>query len=536
MITHVSIRNFAILDEVELDLFPGFTVITGETGSGKSILLQAVGVATGDKATKTMIKSDSNRSSVEVEFQDRSFRRVLFSSGSSKSFVDEEPIRISDLQELSSGLLDFHGQHDQQLIMDPKNHIIYLDRFGGLGDKRDALESLYAELKNSRDELETRQTRLQNSREKIELLEFQKIEIEGVDPQPGEDETLDIEYRKLNNIDKIKSTVKGIQEYLVNQEGSASEQLTQAVKGLSSLTRFASDMGPVSNQVEDALISIQDAVDTALQIADDSEFDPGQLQEYSDRIHAIEGLKRKYGGSIEAVLDKLNSINSELADLSNLDDKLVQLKKKISDLESRYSSEAEIIHKKRLELIPPLAKAVESEMEALNMSGSKFEVRIGTKKDETSQLALDGIKTKFNPDGFDIVTFFLSANPGEIPKPLAEIASGGEVSRIMLAIKTVFNSIDPVQTLIFDEIDTGISGVTADKVARSLKALAENKQVICITHLPQIAKKADNHLHVVKASDKSSTNVTFHYVPEKDREAIIKQLHSGEDKLEKITA
>jgi len=532
MIKHVSIRNFAILDEIEIDFNPSLTIITGETGSGKSILLQAIGVATGAKGSKTMIKSGENRSMVEVEFKENTFRRILFNSGAVKSFVNEEPVKISDLQNSTFRLIDFHGQHDQQLIMDDKTHIDYLDRFGNLIPLTQRLEELFIELKNAREELEKRIQYLASSKEKIELLEFQRNEISLVNPQLDEDISLDAEYRKLNNLDEIQNTVKVLQESLIQQDQSASEKLTLAIKDLQGLTRYAPEMAPIANQIEDALISIQDAVDSITQISEGVEFDPDQLRQYEDRIQALEGLKRKYGGSIESAIERLNTIEKELMELSNLDENIYSLKKRINDLEKEYSKLAFKVHDKRTKLVDPLAKAVEKEMETLNMPGGKFKINLAVKNDPDSFLNFEGAKVRLFTNGFDSVTFFLSANPGEMPKPLAEIASGGEVSRIMLAIKTVFSAIDPVQTLIFDEIDTGISGVTAEKVADSLVKLAKNKQVICITHLPQIAAKAEHHLHVKKSIMEDKTTVSLNYVNGQDRSNVIKQLYSGKDILE----
>lgn len=534
MIKHVSIGNFAILDKVELDFNPSLTVITGETGSGKSILLQAIGVATGGKTTKTMVKSGEKRAVVEVDFDGSSFRRILFNTGSSKSFADDEPIKIADLQALTGKLLDFHGQHEQQLIMDPGNHIEYLDRYGNLLGIRRELESTYNELNAANDELEKRRQLLASSKEKTELLEFQKNEITAVNPRQGEDEDLSNNFQKLSNIDRIQNTVKEIHKYMIDSDGSVSERLGQGIRDLGELCRYAGDLKKVTDQLEDARLNLQDALDTAMGIADSAVIDPEQLREYEERILALEGLKRKYGGSIEAVLDKLQTIESQLAELSSLDENITELRERIRGLEEKYSALALKIHKKRVELTGPLAEQIEKGMEILNMPGGKFEIHVDSKPDPDSFFTLNGKGAKIFPDGIDIVTFFLSANPGEKPKPLAEIASGGEISRIMLAIKSVFSKIDPVHTLIFDEIDSGISGLTAEKVAKSLRVLANGKQVICITHLPQIASQADNHLHVTKKVMGNKTSVSFDYVKGDVRMNIIRQLYSGKDRLESI--
>ncbi|NOZ03946.1 MAG: DNA repair protein RecN [FCB group bacterium] len=527
MVKRLSIKNFAIIDELEIDFHPGLTVITGETGSGKSILIQALSVALGAKGTKTMVRSGSERAVVETEVDQTTYRRIIAKSGRIKSYINDEPLSEPVFRQSVTKLVDFHGQHEQQLIMDVNNHIYYLDSYCNLTADVEEIGDIFNSYRESKQQLKQLKEKLKMARERQELLTFQQREILAVNPQPDEDYQLEDEYKTLNHIDELVETIRNLNRLLTESDRSLYTQLSEAMRSLEHVARFDSQLRPFLDSLDSVTITIQDVSNGLLEHMESLDHDKTRLLEIEERLQAIEGLKRKYGGSLEAVMLTLRNIEDELKNLSNLDVRIDDLEQEIHRLETRYQLLADRLHDSRTSRARQLAEAVKKEMQRLNMPSAEFAIHISQKAVDESFVKCGDTAVLPTGNGYDQVEFYLCANPGEQPKPLTEIASGGEISRIMLAIKTVFQQSDPVNTLIFDEIDTGISGVAAEKVAESLMNLARSKQVICITHLPQIASRANRHLHVTKHIRGAETRVKVKYLDRDERVKTIAQLFSG---------
>jgi len=531
MIQRLYIKDFAIIDEIELDINPGFTVITGETGSGKSLLLEALGVALGGKTDKIFVKHGAERTVVDATIKQNSIRRIISKTGRSKAYKNDEPLTIADLKTVTQSSVDFHGQHDQQLILDPNRHIEYLDHFcnhdsdvNQLSDYYDSIRALTLKLNQSRASKQERQDRL-------DLLQFQASEIDAVNPKVGEDELLDKSFKQLTHLEDIIQVIQQLNNQVNTGDNSVVDVLESHLRSVESLSQFDDDLKRIAEYIKSAIIQLQESGAEISNKLVNAEFDQNELKEVEDRLGAIESLKRKYGGSVEAVLSKRESIQKEVKSLKDPGQSEEKLIEEIQLQESKFKSLALKAHAVRKQKALVLSKKIVEAMAKLNMPGSEFDIQISTSPSEIGFIELDGQTVNINSKGIDEVSFYLSANPGEPVKPLASIASGGEISRIMLAIKTVFQNLDPVETLIFDEIDTGISGKAAEKVADQLKSLSKSKQVLCITHLSQIASKADYHLHITKSVNNGKTKVDASYLSKLDRPKIIQELFIGTETL-----
>ena len=531
MIKRIFIKNFAIINELELSIKNGLTVITGETGAGKSIILKALDIALGNKAEKTDVRSGQNQAVVEAETDldgGLIYRRLVSKTGRMRSFINDEPISEPRFRECVEIIADFHGQHEQQFIMNSNTHIDFLDRFCSIDNKVLEIEFVYNNLIKIDQQLLKLKELSDNAATRKELLEFQLQEINIVDPQINEDIDLSQKFKRLNHIDELISTVRSLNQSLTEHEHSIYRQLSSSITDLEKLSFYDKSIKPFIESIEQAAVSIQDASSGLLQYAETIDDDPSLLKEIEERLHSIESLKRKYGGSIESVKAFIEEAIDELDQLTRLDVKISQNKEERKLLIMQYQRLADEIHKVRSKSIKTIEDEVQSALTELNMPGALFNISVSTKLDEDSLILFENNGVHFGPKGYDQVEFFFSANPGENPKPLIKIASGGEVSRIMLAIKSVLKKSDPVGTLVFDEIDTGISGQAAEKVSEALSSLSKEKQVICITHLPQIASKADHHLYISKNISNDQTEVVANYLSEKEKVQAIAELFSGD--------
>ena len=531
MINRLFIKDFAIISELDLPLKNGLTVISGETGAGKTILLKALETALGGKAEKTDVKSGQNQAVVEVEIDYDDgliYRRLISKAGRMRSFINDEPISEPEFRETVEVVADFHGQHEQQFIMNANTHIDFLDRFCGLEGKTLEIESVYNNLIKIDQELIKLKELSDNASSRRELIEFQLQEINLIDPQNNEDVELSQKFKRLSHIEELISTVRNLNQTLTEHEHSIYRQLSSAISDLEKLSNYDQSIKSFIDSIDQAAVSIQDASSDLLQYAEGIDNDPSLLQEIEERLHSIEGLKRKYGGSIESVQSFIEEASNELEELSNLDAKILQYEDEKKLLIKQFQRLADELHELRFKSIKGIESQVSSELTALNMPGAKFDISIINKPDDNSPILFENNGISIGPKGYDQVEFFFSANPGENPKPLIKIASGGEVSRIMLAIKSVLKKSDPVGTLVFDEIDTGISGQAAERASEALEKLSKGKQVICITHLPQIASRADNHLYVSKKISNDQTEVVANYLSEEQKVQAIAELFSGD--------
>ena len=532
MIKKLFIKDFAIIKELEIPLKNGLTVITGETGAGKSILLKALGFALGAKSDKTYVRSGQEQSVVEVEVQtnkDSIYRRLLSKGGRSRSFVNDEPTIDINYKSLVKVIADFHGQNEQQYILNSNTHIDFLDSYCKSEELVKKIEFIFSNLSKTIDLLNKAKIQQETASNQKELLKFQLNEINSISPQENEDVKLGVEFKRLNHIDELISTVQNMNQSLTEHDHSIYRQLISTLNDLERLSNYDKNLGTFIDSLKQASISIQDASVSLFQYAENIDNDPEQSKIIEDRLQEIESLKRKYGGSIESIFIFKSQAEVELESLSGLDQKIIDLEEERYLLVTQYQKIADQLHESRINNAIKLSKEIELEMSELNMAGSTFEILINTKPNSESLIKFNQERIAFGSKGYDTIEFFLSANPGELPKPLVKVASGGEVSRIMLAIKSVLKKSDPVETLIFDEIDSGISGQAAEKVALSLEALAKNKQVLCITHLPQIASRAHHHMHISKKINNNQTDVVLNYLKEEEKLEAIAGLFSGEN-------
>jgi len=529
MIKNLLINNFAIIDEISIGFYPGLTVITGETGSGKSIIIEAMSVVSGKKTDRMMIKSGAKNSVVDLEFSEDSYRRIINENGRSKSYINDIPISVSDIIKEFEHKIDFHGQHDQQIILKKESHLNYLDYFCQHQDKVSEIISIFDNLDSSRKKLKHLKQNLLLYKEKKELLNFQLNEIELADIKIEEETNLIREYKRLNHQEEILKFFNHLQLKLNSHDGGILSELNNILSKIGSLKKYDENISKFEDLFNSIVVQLQDVDSEVNSSLINDEFDERRLSFIEERIAVLETLKRKYGGSLESILEYSDQIKKELAEISSFVKSDIDLNENIKELEKKYNKLAKELSISRYNNKTKLSSLIENSLNALNMNRARFKIKMDHIVIDNSFMINDNKPVQCFSKGIDQVEFLLSANPGEPLKPMTSIASGGEMSRIMLAIKTVFQDKNPVSTLIFDEIDTGISGETAKKVSNHLKKLSNHKQVICITHLPQIAQQADNHLHITKAMGSSHTIVSADYIDSEQSKNIINNLLVGED-------
>ncbi|MEE8437286.1 MAG: DNA repair protein RecN [Candidatus Neomarinimicrobiota bacterium] len=531
MIKRISIKDFAIIKEAELDLKAGLTVITGETGAGKSIFLRALAVALSAKAKKTDVRSGCDRAVIEIELDaahdNQVIRRIISKTGRTRSFINDVPLPEAEFHSKTAALADFHGQHEQQYILNSGTHLEFLDNFCGNDQELQKISACFNTMEQMKKDLNLALSAASAAADRQELLNFQIKEIEIINPQLGEDKSLTKEFRALNNAEDLIKTAARLNQSLSENEHSIYQQLSSALKDLNDLSKFDEELLPLIKSLNQAALSIQDVSFDLVQYANSFDYDKSKLVEIEARLQSIETLKRKYGGSLELVLEYLQNSRLQIQELNGLDESINNYRSELKSLDRQFQALALQLHQQRVEKKHELEAAIESELVSLNMAGARFQVNLETQPDPDSEILFDGSRVLINSGGFDKVEFFLSANPGEAVKPLKTVASGGEVSRIMLAIKTILKSAKNANTLIFDEIDSGLSGQAAEKVADSLVKLAGRNQVICISHLPQIAARALHHLFISKSQTDNNTEIKMDYLNAETRIQAIAELFSG---------
>ena len=524
MLKRLFIKNFAIINDVDLEFKPGLTIITGETGSGKSLLLKAISSAMGNKFDKIMIQSDFDRSIVEVQFGENDIRRILNKTGKVKSYFNDEPITLKKLKPITNDFIDFHGQNEQQKILNLKTHIEYLDKFSNVNDKIKELEIVFNNLNDKKNKL----YKLRHDEDiiKAELIasELKLNEILEVNVLKDEDIILDKKLKEIESLEGILIFFNSLSSFLNDLDTSIISNLEIFKSKADKFSSSNNELNIISTYIESIILQSQD-LDLEIQKQSlNINLDQKSINSIEKRLLEIENAKNKYGGSIKSILEVKLELESFLYKNNIFLKSRDSLEKDIVILEKKYIDSALYISNTRKKSAIQLKTKIQNLISHLNMEYARFEVLFKSENDENSFLNYKGQTLKVFKNGFDIVEFLLCSNPGGIMKPLVNVASGGEVSRIMLAIKSVFSDVDPVECLIFDEIDTGISGITAEKVGKQLKVLSSHKQIICITHLPQIATLASNHLHVSKIVENNSTKVNVEYLSKRKSQKIISDL------------
>ncbi len=567
MLKSLLIRNYALIEFVEIEFESGLNILTGETGAGKSIIIDAMSLILGDRASADVVRKGSEKTTVEGVFgiagnhkvkallqqheiegeEDLILRREASLKGQSRCFVNDSPVSLAILKELGDYLVDLHGQHEHQSLLRAETHIGLLDEFGSLEGltaeyriSYDRLTSLFAEIRSlSRKEKELR--------EKHDLYEFQINEIDAVHPRVGEEGNLENELRILENSEKLFDATSQLYQSLY--EGDPGRQgpengggesvydlLVKARNQLEDLAEIDNAFEDSKNECASAAAIIGELTKFIQTYNSKIEFNPERLEQIRERLGHITLLKKKYGGSLDAVIRHRENIGKEFAMAENFENEVKKLKEHINSERKLCSAAAQRLSTKRRELVGKISTSVCTELAKLGIANAQFDVKIenhvvgavdGEAASAYVRLGRDSYEA--TPSGIDVVEFHLSTNIGEDLKPLAKVASGGEISRIMLALKTILAKADRLPLLVFDEIDVGISGRVAQVVGKSLKGLSQFHQVIAITHLPQIAGFADYHFSVEKSETKNRTSSTIRKLTEEERIREVARLLSGEE-------
>lgn len=546
MLEDLTIKDFAIIDCVTIEFDKGFTVLSGETGAGKSILIGAISFLLGGKAELSQIRNGSHEASVsgtfwlkdnpqalewldehgiESENERIILRRYLRDSGKSASWIGNTPVTRADLSDFSSFLIDIHGQHEHQSLLKVQEHRKFLDSRAGIVSEVSDFTKLYTELVEKRKLLNKLNSSDAERARKIDMLNFAVKEIDDAKLKEGEDISLEEEEARLSSYEKLFAGVREINEYLSSSEGGIVSLLKKARKESSQVSSLDKSLSTLDSRLESAFYELSDISDEFSSYENSLVFDPNHLQEVQDRLSVIYNLKKKYASSQSAplseVFDFYQNAIKELEELGGGQENKEHLLKELSELEKKVYLSAKSISEKRKACGKQLATEIEVILKKLGMPNTRFAVSILEK-------AGSDIEQKCGPYGMDNVEFLISANLGSALLPLSKIASGGELSRVMLALKTIFAENDTVGTLVFDEIDTGIGGEIAVALGSHMKNLASRKQIFCITHLASIAVYADNQIKIEKDVVNGRTASNVHLVSGEERVAEIARMLSGD--------
>lgn len=526
MLLSLHIENIAVAQKIDIDFKKGFSVLTGETGAGKSIIINSLNLILGAKPSKDMIRKDEKKAMVsalfgefdgevckkidELGFESSEIliQRDVNDEGRSTNKVNGRSVSVTVLRELAKNLVNIHGQHDSQSLLSPANHILFLDNFAELERELSAYFEIYERVNKIKAKIAEFAQDEQNKQRTIDLLKYQLGDIEGAKLKAGEEEKLEENKKYIQNSEKIIKAIKAIKASLAYSEKgiSAIDQIKRAVTALKYIGDFIPDSETYIGRLEECISEITDIAELA-ENATPSEFEDltnptKELDKIESRLYLISRLKAKYGVSIGEILKYKDKITEDLDNIIFADEKIEKLKGELSEEMKKLAAAANILTEKRKKSAKALEKKIMQELKFLEMSKVLFEIKI------EKNIENDG-GVRYASRGGDIVEFLIATNPGESLKPLERIASGGELSRIMLALKSVFAEKDGVDALVFDEIDTGISGGTAEKVGIKLKSIAKDLQVICVTHSAQIASLADSHFLIEKreVGGRSATNI-----------------------------
>ncbi len=546
MLKELNIKNIAIIDQLRVEFAPGLNVLTGETGAGKSIVVDALNLALGERASGDLIRTGCQEASVEAAFElngrttkeitalleeqgiginageDLIVRRVLSSSGKNKVYINGSLANLATLVALGASLADIHGQHEHQSLLSPDRQMEMLDSFGGVDELLGAVGGFYRRLLDVRKKLAELQIGERDRAQREEMMRFQKSEIEAAMLKPGEDEDLAHEQKVLANSEKLAGLSAMVDEMLYSSDGSVVANLKKAVDALKDIMEIDGRLRGAVDLCESGRAQIEEAAREIASYRERVEFDPQRLERTGDRLDLIQKFKKKYGNTIEEIIAFGAKASAELDRMERSTEDIEQLKSEIQAIKFGLTDKANELTSKRGTAAQELEKKIETELGHLGMKKTAFSVRI---IQEEGGDTLDGHKV--GPRGADRVEFLIAPNPGEEPRPLAKIASGGELSRIMLALKTILAAGDSIPTLVFDEVDAGIGGAVAEEVGKKLKKVAAKRQVFCITHLPQIASMADSHYGVAKSVKEDRTHTEVRLLNEKERVDEIARMLGG---------
>jgi DNA repair protein RecN (Recombination protein N) len=522
MLRFLSIRNLAVIEAADLEFEQAFNVLTGETGAGKSILVGAVGLLLGGRAASDLVRTGEDAAVIQAIFElpgaDRRelvVRREITSQGRSRAFVDGALVSASTLKEMASGLVELHGQHEHQALLDAGSHLDLLDEHGGLSVPRARTAAAHADLTGRQSELDALRLDAREKAARIDLLTFQAAEIDRVAPRAGEDEELAATRQVLANADRLQRLCAESYASLYESDAAALPTLASVWRRVSELASLDPRFSPYLDERDGIKSQLEELAQFLRDYGRGIDASPARLEQVEDRLAQIERLERKYGPTLADVLRKREECARQLAALQTSAERREELESALEDARRTYFAEARALSRARREASAVFSRALERLLRDLAMEQTRFEVRFGGGEVVTAR-------------GIDTAEFFISPNPGEDLRPLARIASGGELSRIMLALKMLSAVSSPGTTLVFDEVDAGIGGRVADVVGRNLQALGRRFQVLCITHLPQIAAYATTHFSIEKAVRRGRTVTRVSRLDRHERIAELARMMAGE--------
>ena len=555
MIEELYISNVALIDELQLECSSGLNIFTGETGAGKSVILNAVGLALGERSTAGIVRDGATNAKIQIAialppdhpvwdgFNDSEFADVLDAeetlvlsrqinaSGRSRCHTNGQLVSLTFLSAIGDLLVDIHGQHAHQSLFRSETHLDLLDTFGKHEALKAEVSKKYDELHAAQAQLDDFSQTLRAAMQEKDLLEFQLEELEEAQLQEGEEEDLINERHLLSNAETLFESANQLYEQLYGgdlSESSTLDGLKIASRTISKLCELDGSLSELNARFESTLYELEDIAYQIRDYRDKIEFNPHRLSEVEERLDVIHRLKRKYGDSISDILAYQAQASQKLEDLQFGSERIEELKDQIHGVTQGAQKLAIELSKKRRETATQLESLIERELQTLGMEKAVFQILVSPIESAEGPLEIEGKRYELRTDGMDEIEFFISPNVGSEPKPLAKIASGGEISRVMLALKTVLAQIDLIPTMIFDEIDAGIGGRTADIVGQKLKELSRYRQVFCITHLPQIARFADQHFRVEKSVEGNRTTITAKLLTPEERVEEVARMHGGE--------
>ncbi|EGO8144242.1 DNA repair protein RecN [Enterococcus faecalis] len=544
MLQELSVKNFAIISSLQLEFQMGMTVLTGETGAGKSIIIDAMGLLTGGRGSSDYIRQGANKCTLEglfsmpksqelkqlleelgIETKEDSLviQRDISASGKNVCRVNGRIVNITNLKRIGEYLVDIHGQNEHQELMQSERHIDMLDEFGGkkLLTVKEKYTRAYQEYRALEAKVRKRQKNEKEFAQRMDMLHFQSDEIASAQLVAGEEEQLLEERNKLNNFQKIADALTISYAALNGEDDSSLDKIGTSMNELASIESLDSEYKTLSDTVQNAYYLLQEASGDLSRLIDGLELDEGRLNEVENRLELIRQMKRKYGDSIETILSYYEEITKELAEADFLEGGTGDLEALLAEKQQAAHQQALVLRKERKRLAKELEQQILTELKELYLERTEFEVRF-TELEHLQENGLDGVE------------FYITTNPGEPLKPLVRVASGGELSRVMLAMKTIFSQTQGITSIVFDEVDTGVSGRVAQAIADKIYQISENSQVLCITHLPQVAAVADEHYFIEKEIVAGRTETSVRILSEKERVNEIARMLAGSE-ITKLT-
>ncbi len=555
MLRHLHIRDYALIEDLEVEFDSGLNILTGETGAGKSIIVGALKMILGERASTEVVRTGARKAVIEGLFDEADVPRLNalleenaidpmpqlilrreITTTQSRGFINDTPATLTLMREVAAQLIDLHGQHEHQSLLRPETHLELLDTFGGLKGLLTTYQDHYRTVAALMEERKTLVARERELVQQKELYAFQIEEIDRVKPQEEEEEALESERRILENAEHLYQATAGLYEALYESDGAVNDQLVVARNELQDLARIDAAFETALTEIKSAQIVVAEIATFLQDYNAHIEFNPERLEEIRQRMTQLDGLKRKYGGTLEAVLEHRKDIGETYRLATDFEGAIKRLDKEIAAGQAELSQAAQRLSAKRREVAERIESAIASELAALGMPHSTFEVRFSRQGSADGWIRFTSGRTEERyaafANGMDVAEFYISTNLGEAPKSLVKVASGGEISRIMLALKTILAKSDRLPILVFDEIDVGISGAVARKVGESMHDLAHYHQIIAITHLPQIAALGDVHFVVEKVVEGNRTKSQIRRLTDTERAQQVATLMSGTEVTE----